>query len=65
MKKNIVFVIPSLTAGGAEKSLVNLLNTIDYTLFNVDLVLLHKKGIFLSIKRQSIIQITGILVEID
>ena len=48
MKKNIVFVIPSLTAGGAEKSLVNLLNTIDYTLFNVDLVLLHKKGIFLS-----------------
>lgn len=49
MKKNIVFVIPSLTAGGAEKSLVNLLNTIDYTLYNVDLLLLHKKGIFLSL----------------
>ena len=48
MKKNIVFVIPSLTAGGAEKSLVNLLNTIDYSNYNVDLVLLHKKGIFLS-----------------
>ncbi|WP_395052101.1 glycosyltransferase [Flavobacterium sp.] len=48
MKKNIVFVIPSLTAGGAEKSLVNLLNTINYSNYNVDLVLLHKKGIFLS-----------------
>jgi len=48
MKKNIVFVIPSLTAGGAEKSLVNLLNTIDYSMYNVDLVVLHKKGIFLS-----------------
>lgn len=48
MKQNIVFVIPSLDAGGAEKSLVNLLNTIDYSLYNVDLVLLHKKGIFLG-----------------
>lgn len=48
MKKNIVFIIPSLDAGGAEKSLVNLLDSIDYLNYNVDLVLLHNKGIFLS-----------------
>lgn len=27
---NILFVMPSLGSGGAEKSLVNLLNLIDY-----------------------------------
>ncbi len=48
MKKNVVFVIPSLSAGGAEKSLVNLLNTIDYDNFNVDLILFKQKGIFQS-----------------
>ncbi len=48
MKKNLVFVIPSLAAGGAEKSLINLLNSIDYSKYNVDLVVLYKKGIFLS-----------------
>ena len=49
MKKNLVFVIPSLDAGGAEKSLVNLLNTIDYSLYDVDLVLFHNRGTFLSL----------------
>ena len=28
--KKILFVMPSLDSGGAEKSLVNLLNIIDY-----------------------------------
>lgn len=60
-KKNIVFVIPSLDAGGAEKSLVNLLNTIDYSLYNVDLVLFHKKGAFLSMlpKEVSIVDLNS------
>lgn len=49
MKKNIVFVIPSLDAGGAEKSLVNLLATVDYSLYTVDLVLFHNQGTFLSL----------------
>ncbi|MBC7523430.1 MAG: glycosyltransferase [Flavobacterium sp.] len=48
MKKNIVFVIPSLSAGGAEKSLVNLLNTIDFDRYNVDLILFKQGGIFQS-----------------
>ena len=37
-KKNIVFVIPSLGAGGGEKSLVNLLSVLDYSKYNVDLI---------------------------
>lgn len=45
-KKEIVFVIPGLAAGGAEKSLVNLLNTIDYSRYNVDLIVFNKSGIF-------------------
>lgn len=48
MKKNLLFVIPSLDAGGGEKSLVNLLNTIDYDQFEVDLVVFQPKGLFLS-----------------
>lgn len=46
MKKRLLFVIPSVDAGGAQKSLVNLLHTIDYTAYEVDLLLLRKFGIF-------------------
>lgn len=61
MKKRIVFVIPSLDAGGGEKSLVNLLNCIDFNQYEVDLILLNKKGLFLnSIPHNvSIIKIEG------
>ncbi len=48
MKKNILFVIPSLHAGGGEKSLINLLNQIDYDLYNVDLFLFNKSGLFIN-----------------
>lgn len=44
--KNLVFIIPSLDAGGAEKSLVNLLNTLDYQCYTVDLVVLKPGGVF-------------------
>lgn len=40
--KNILFVINSLTIGGSEKSLVSLLNMMDYSKFNVDLLMLKK-----------------------
>lgn len=46
MKKRILFVIPSLNAGGGEKSLVNLLNQIDYDRYNVDLFMFSHGGIF-------------------
>ncbi len=48
MKMDLLFVMPSMDAGGGEKSLVNLLQAIDYSRFNVDLLLLHKQGFFLQ-----------------
>lgn len=48
MKKNLLFVMPSLSAGGGEKSLVNLLSQIDYQLYNVDLFLFNHEGIFME-----------------
>jgi len=48
MKKQLLFVLPSLEAGGGEKSLVTLLNCIDYEQYDVDLVLFASKGIFLK-----------------
>ena len=46
--KNLLFIGMSLNVGGAEKSLVNLLNMIDYKKYNVDLLLFQKKGAFLK-----------------
>jgi len=48
MKKKLLFVIPSLDAGGAEKSLVNLLHLIDENKYDIDLYLFHKQGLFLQ-----------------
>jgi glycosyltransferase involved in cell wall biosynthesis len=39
MKKNLLFAIDSLDCAGAEKSLVTLLSLLDYSKFNVDLML--------------------------
>ncbi len=44
--KKILFVIDSLNIGGAEKSLISLLNNIDYNLYNVDLQLFGYGGEF-------------------
>lgn len=49
MKKNLLFIMPSLSAGGGEKSLVNLLSQIDYNVYNVDLFLFNPKGIFMDL----------------
>ncbi len=43
--KNIVFVIESLHLGGAEKSLVTLLQNIDFNKYCVDLILFNKGGV--------------------
>lgn len=40
--KNIIFIINSLTIGGSEKSLISLLQLIDYTEYNVDLMMLKQ-----------------------
>ena len=48
MKKKLLFVIPSLHVGGAEKSLVTLLRLLDETRFDADLLLFRREGLFLS-----------------
>lgn len=48
-KKKLLFIIPSLQAGGGEKSLVNLLSQLDYSKYDVDLFLLHHEGVFMKL----------------
>lgn len=44
--KKILFVINSLTIGGSEKSLVSLLNILDYDKYDVDLLMLKRGETF-------------------
>jgi glycosyltransferase involved in cell wall biosynthesis len=44
MKKSVLFVIDSLECAGAEKSLVTLMDLLDYTKFTVDLMLFGHGG---------------------
>lgn len=46
--KKILFVMPTLRDGGAERSLVNLLTELPKEEYEIDLLLLKKKGTFLS-----------------
>ena len=46
MKKRILFVIPSLDLGGAEKSLVTLLSLLDYERLDVSLLTFRRGGTF-------------------
>ena len=48
MKKKILFIIPNLKSGGAEKSLVTLLQLFDYDRYDVSLFLFRKEGLFLG-----------------
>lgn len=48
MKKKLLFVIPALDLGGAEKSFVNLLNVMDFERYEVDVFLLTRTGFFLN-----------------
>lgn len=43
-KQSILFVCIGTNVGGIEKSLINLLNTIDYNMYEVDLLLWEKPG---------------------
>lgn len=47
-KKSLLFVLSNLGCGGAEKSLVTLLNCIDYSKFEVDLFLFEQVGELMS-----------------
>ncbi|WP_347548671.1 glycosyltransferase [Pseudalkalibacillus hwajinpoensis] len=48
MKKDVLFIMNNLNCGGAEKALLSLLETIDYSRYNVDLFLFKHEGIFLK-----------------
>lgn len=47
-KKKIIITMVNLYNGGAEKSLVNLLNEFNFNEYEIDLLLFQKKGLFLS-----------------
>ena len=47
-KIKILFTCASMNVGGAEKSLINLLNLMDYSKYDVDLILLQRQGAFLN-----------------
>lgn len=44
----ILFIIPSLEEGGAERVLVNLLGKLDYNRYEVDLCVVENRGIFFN-----------------
>lgn len=48
MKKKVVFFIPTLEAGGAEKNIVNILSGIDRGKYEVTLLVCKKRGQFLK-----------------
>lgn len=48
MKRKLLFIMNNLNCGGAEKSLLSLLQTIDYSRYDVDLYLFKHEGIFLN-----------------
>ena len=48
MKKRILFVNSHLYAGGVERSLVDVLHHLDYTKFQVDLLILEGKGDYIE-----------------
>ncbi|ULL13898.1 glycosyltransferase [Paenibacillus sp. H1-7] len=48
MKKKLLFVMNNLTCGGAEKALISLLETIDYSAYEVDLFLMKHQGLFMN-----------------
>lgn len=53
-KTKVLFVIDSLDSGGAEKSLVTFLSTLDFDIYDVDLFLLKKEGLYLSLVPNSV-----------
>ena len=44
--KRVLFLIDSLTCGGAEKSLISLLPLLDYSKIDIDLMMVNRGGVF-------------------
>ena len=54
MKKRIFIAIQYLEIGGAERSLIGLLNAIDYTRCEVDLFVYRHTGEFMIVAQQQL-----------
>ena len=61
MKKNILILMPSMFIGGAERSLIGLLDSIDYTKYNIDLFLNRHEGEFSNLITEKV----NLLPQID
>lgn len=61
MKKNILILMSSMFIGGAERSLIGLLDSIDYTKYNIDLFLNRHEGEFLNLITEKV----NLLPQID
>ena len=48
VKKKILFVMPNLRGGGAEKVLINVLRNFNFEKYDVDLLLIEKTGVHLK-----------------
>lgn len=48
MKKKLLFICANMSVGGFQKSLINLLEYMDYSKYDVDVLLINKEGIFLD-----------------
>lgn len=47
-EKNIMFMMPALPGGGAEKVLIDILKNFDYASYEVTLFLEYKEGVYLN-----------------
>ncbi len=48
MKKKVLFMMPALPGGGAEKVLIDILKNFDYNSYEVTLLLEYREGIYLN-----------------
>ncbi len=54
MKKRLLFVMESMSSGGGERSLLSLLQLLQYKDYDVDLLLFSRDGIFLEMLPQDV-----------
>lgn len=48
MKKKVMFMIPHLKGGGAERVLIDILNNLDQTKFDITLIVLQQQGVYIN-----------------
>jgi glycosyltransferase involved in cell wall biosynthesis len=44
----IIFLMPTLVGGGAERTLINFLQKVDYSKYEIDLLLVSNKGVYIK-----------------